>query len=82
MMDRVHSGTVKIKGNKGKQEYISLIPYTEKVTGITLSGFKYPLENETLKIGISRGISNELLEEEGLIHIEEGILIVCVSCDS
>ncbi len=81
MMDKEHSGDVRIQKQKDCEEYISLIPYTEKVTGITLKGFKYPLDKETLRIGISRGISNELEEEEGLISIEEGILIVCISKD-
>ena len=81
MMDKEHSGVVKITKNRDKKEYISLIPYTEKVTGITLKGFQYPLQNETLTIGISRGISNELVKEEGLIQTEDGTLIVCISND-
>ncbi len=81
MMDKKHTGEVRIPGEKGKKEFISLIPYTERVTGITLNGFKYPLKNETLTIGISRGISNELMEEEGLIRIEEGILMISISRD-
>lgn len=81
MMDKSHSGVVRIQKHQSREEYISLIPYTEKVTGITLDGFKYPLINETLTIGISRGISNELIKEEGLIQIEEGILIVSISND-
>jgi len=81
MMDQEHLGTVRIKKEGNEEQYISLIPYTEKVTGISLTGFKYPLKKETLTIGISRGISNELTEEEGLIQIEEGILIVCISKD-
>ena len=81
MMDKDHVSQVRIHSGRGRKEYISLIPYTEKVTGITLKGFKYPLNNETLTIGISRGISNELMEEEGLIQIEEGMLIVSISRD-
>lgn len=60
---------------------ISLLSYTEQVTGINLTGFKYPLTNESLTIGISRGISNELTEEQGTITIESGILIIIVSRD-
>lgn len=81
MMDRNHTGIKTIRKNTEKQEYISLIPYTERVTGITLSGFKYPLTNETLEIGISRGISNELSEQTGTIEVEEGILMVVCSVD-
>ena len=82
MMDQEHTGTLTIKKSNNKEkEFISLIPYTEKVTGITLTGFKYPLKNETLTLGISRGISNELLEEEGKIKISQGILMVIRSRD-
>lgn len=62
-------------------KYISLVPYTEEVTGICLKGFRYPLKNAELTIGISRGISNELTEEEGSISIEKGLLFVIESCD-
>ena len=82
MMDKKHSGTVVLRKNPNKIEFISLISYTEQVTGITLEGFKYPLKNETLTIGISRGISNELQKEEGTIVIEDGILLVSISGDN
>jgi thiamine pyrophosphokinase len=88
MIDKEHTGTCVLKKRKkqGKEqnrqeEYISLIPYTEKVTGITLTGFQYPLKNETLTIGISRGISNMLREEEGTIQMEDGILMVICARD-
>lgn len=80
MMDQKHSGTVRLK--REEKTYVSLISYTEKVTGVTLQGFKYPLQQETLTIGISRGISNELIEEEGTIQMEEGILLVSISKDA
>lgn len=56
--------------------YISLIPLTSAVSGITLKGFKYSLNNADIKIGQSIGVSNEQIEQKGKIEIEEGILIV------
>ena len=50
-------------------DYISLIPYTEKVTGITLTGFYYPLDHAELTLGISLGISNELVDDVGVISM-------------
>lgn len=64
-----------------KYKYISIIPLTTEVTGITLKGFKYLLDNYTLKIGNSLGISNEQIENEGKISLKEGILIVIKSID-
>lgn len=64
-------------------KYISLQPMTSEVTGITLEGFEYPLDNATLQIGGSWGISNELAEgvEEAHIHLREGVLAVIESRD-
>ena len=62
-------------------KYISLIPLTSKVLNVTLKGFKYPLQDYTLKIGESLGISNEVVNDVATIEIKEGILIVIESRD-
>lgn len=62
-------------------KYVSLIPLTSEVEGITLTGFKYPLENYTLPIGTSLGISNEIIEDRAHIKMKKGILIVIESKD-
>lgn len=64
--------------NKQEQhgDYISLLPFSYKVTGLRLLGFKYPLDGITMTVGSSLGISNELIKEEGRIEFEEGILAV------
>lgn len=64
-------------------KYISICPFTEKVTGVSLHGFKYPLTGETLKKGGSRTVSNELADsaDEAVISLEQGILIVIESKD-
>ena len=62
-------------------KYISLIPLTTKVEGISLKGFKYPLLDATLKIGHSIGVSNEQLEDYAEIDLKEGILILIKSKD-
>lgn len=62
-------------------KYISLLPLTTTVEGVTLEGFKYKLENANLNIGESIGISNEQLLETTRIKIKSGILIVIFSKD-
>ncbi|TKH41626.1 thiamine diphosphokinase [Paenibacillus terrae] len=61
--------------------YTSLIPMTAEVTGIELDGFMYPLHNATLKMGQSRGVSNQLVAPKGTISIESGLLLVVQSKD-
>lgn len=62
-------------------KYVSLLPMTPEVTGITLTGFQYPLDNATLKMGESLGISNQLTGSQGTITVEGGLLLVIQSND-
>lgn len=66
---------------KGPYTHISLLPLSLEVKGITLHGFQYPLQQATLEIGMSLGISNVLLEPEGLIELSSGLLLVIQSKD-
>lgn len=61
--------------------YVSLLPLTPVVTGITLDGFAYPLDNATLAIGMSLGISNKLAADNGTIRIASGKLLIIRSRD-
>lgn len=62
-------------------KYVSLIPYTEKVTGVTLKGMRYPLQEYTFVHGNSLGVSNEVVEEKAEIFIKEGKMILIESKD-
>lgn len=70
-----------IKKDRQHGEFISLLPFSYQVKGLKLHGFKYPLDGITLTLGSSLGISNELLEDEGNVEFEEGILLVFESKD-
>lgn len=61
--------------------YLSLLPLTLEVRGITLTGFQYPLVDATLTLGQSLAVSNQWAEEEGTISIKEGLLLVIRSHD-
>lgn len=71
--------TIKKEDAFGK--YVSLIPYTEEVTGINLTGFYYPLTDATLTIGISQGISNEITDDVANVSVKTGHLLVIESKD-
>lgn len=62
-------------------KYISFLPLTERVEGITLRGFKYPLTDRDIEIGTSLCISNELEGEEGILTFTDGVLMVVESHD-
>lgn len=62
-------------------KYLSLIPYSEEVTGVTARGVKYPLDRYTMTQGNTLGVSNEITGDEAVITIEKGKLIVIESKD-
>ncbi len=74
------TSTTSIIQNQG-YPYVSLLPITSEVTGIHLTGFQYPLENATLRMGHSLGISNHLAAEQGTVSIEGGLLLIVQSRD-
>lgn len=72
---------IKLKREEQYGKYVSLVPFTPEVTGLTLKGFKYPLDNWTLECFHSLGISNEILAREAEISFCEGVLLVIESKD-
>jgi thiamine pyrophosphokinase len=61
--------------------YISFLAFQGEVKGITLNGFKYPLEKASLKIGSSLCISNELVNKSGTYSFDSGIILMVKSHD-
>ncbi|MCT4687374.1 thiamine diphosphokinase [Vallitalea sp.] len=66
---------------KNDYKYISLIPLTNTVIGISTKGLKYELNGYTMKQGISIGISNEFIKDKATVSLTNGILIVIRSRD-
>ena len=66
---------LEITGNPG--DVISLIPMTEKVSGVRTEGLVYPLENEDLFQWRTRGISNVMTGKCASISIQGG-LVICI----
>jgi thiamine pyrophosphokinase len=60
---------------------ITLLPFTEKVYGVTTRGLYYPLEDAVIKIGESIGVSNEFSDAAADISIKSGLLLVIKSWD-
>ncbi len=65
-----------IKIKRGKAVYLSLFPLTPVVEAIETYGLKYLLKSENLYLGPSRGLSNEIIEEEATIKIKNGKLLI------
>lgn len=66
-------------GQFGK--YVSVFPYGGKASGVTMKGFKYPLNRATLEGFNTLTVSNEIEAQVAEIYVDSGYLIVCESID-
>ena len=62
-------------------KYVSFLPFTDQVQGITLTGYKYPLDNYTMVKGPAFGVSNEIEADVSCVEIKNGILLMIQSRD-
>ncbi|MGE5223040.1 MAG: thiamine diphosphokinase [Omnitrophica WOR_2 bacterium] len=60
-------------------DIVSLIPIAGNAGGITTQGLEYPLSDEPLLFGATRGISNSLLQDKASVHLKSGMLLCILS---
>lgn len=76
---RMINNSISLVGNKG--DIFSLIPYTEKVEGISTRGAHYELKDAVMELGNPYGVSNFFEEKTVEITINKGYLLVIKSKD-
>lgn len=74
------AGAFTIAGDD-KYKYVGLLSYGGDVTGLTLKGFKYELDDHTLTDDTTLGVSNELTDGCGRVTFKAGRLLVIMSRD-
>jgi len=79
--NEIHMITDFIALKGGPKEFLSIIPITPKVTGITLKGLEYQMVNGTLEMGTCMGVSNAFKDTMASVSIKKGVLIVIKSKD-
>jgi thiamine pyrophosphokinase len=67
-------GAVEIAGEPG--DLVSLFPLGDAVEGVSTHGLRFALADETLLLGPSRGLSNELLGPTAQVSSRRGRLLV------
>jgi thiamine pyrophosphokinase len=68
------SSRCEIAGKPG--DIVSLLPWGGDVTGIQTEGLEYPLNDEPLFFGPARGMSNIMLEDQAVVTVGNGLLLV------
>jgi thiamine pyrophosphokinase len=79
------ASTLRVMGTRGGDrfevhgeagDYVSLLPLSEVVDGVTTGGLAYELAGEALRQGPARGLSNELTGQRAQITTRAGRLLV------
>lgn len=70
-----------LKKEKQFGKYISFFSMGDKVEGMTLTGFKYPLNNYTMTNDDGIGVSNEIKEETATVDFTQGLVLMIMSRD-
>jgi len=60
---------------------VTLLPFCERVEGVSTKGMYYPLDNATIEIGSTLGVSNEFASETAEVSVKSGLLLVIKSRD-
>lgn len=61
---------------KGESKRVSVFAADTKVSGVTVKGLKYELENAELKSSFPLGVSNEFIGKDANISVKSGTLII------
>jgi thiamine pyrophosphokinase len=73
--------SIRLMGKAG--EIVSLIPLTTETEGVETEGLRYPLCDETLRVGYGRGVSNVMTGDAAAVRVKKGLLLVIqASCAS
>jgi thiamine pyrophosphokinase len=63
-----------LEGRPG--DLVSLLPLGGDAQGVTTSGLAWALRGDTLRFGLSRGVSNEMIGSRAQVEVGDGFLLV------
>ncbi|MEE3354904.1 MAG: thiamine diphosphokinase [Candidatus Weimeria sp.] len=74
-------GEMRILRNQQYGKYLSVFPLDGRAEGVSIRGVYYPLQDATLCGYASLTVSNEITEEEAVLTVREGDLLVMETRD-
>jgi thiamine pyrophosphokinase len=66
-----------VEGQPG--DTVSLIPLGGDAAGVTSEGLEWPLNQDSLRFGPARGVSNVLTTEQARVRVRQGLLLCVVT---
>jgi thiamine pyrophosphokinase len=73
---RVVRGGERARIDRPEGEIVTLLAVSGDALGVTTEGLRYPLRSETLRLGSSRGVSNEVASPGASVTLASGSLLV------
>ena len=70
----LRAGSLALEGRV--RDLVSLLPIDRDAVGVTTAGLRWPLDGATLRVGRSRGISNEIVAAPASVEVRDGTLLV------
>jgi thiamine pyrophosphokinase len=67
-------GSLALEGPLGS--IVTLLPVAGDAEGVRTEGLRFPLAGETLRLGKSRGLSNEVAQSPARVSLDKGSLLV------
>lgn len=64
-----------------RKKYLSVIPMSPEVKGLTMEGVMYPLSDKTITQGDTLTVSNQITENQACIYLKTGRILVIESAD-
>ncbi len=68
-------GEMTFSGQRG--DVLSLIPLHQEAVGVNLTGLEYNLDDDSLPVGTTKGISNVFVNDSATVSLKQGLLL-CV----
>ena len=68
-----------VQFRKGLEGYLSLFSLMEASRGVSIKGMKYELDGAVISNDFPIGISNEFINKEATISVEDGCLVCMIS---
>jgi thiamine pyrophosphokinase len=72
-------GSLELEADAGGR--VGLLPVGGEATGVTTRGLRFALDAETLHLGRTRGLANEVVSVPASVSLESGVLLVVESTD-
>ncbi len=80
-VELLENGSILIESDPAYR-FFSIVPVYEKISGVSIKGAKYPLNNVEMFKASTLGISNEVLSDEAVVNINDGLAYIIRSSDS